>query len=131
MKRETKLILTGLIGAGALALLVLSILSSSQYMTVSELYKYGRKNTEVVVVGKVLDNSIRYIEGKVQFTIFDENSTKRESVNVVYVGEKNINVYEGAITVVKGHFNGTAIIAREVLTKCPSAYTPASVEDQK
>lgn len=129
MKSEYKALTLGLAGAALLTLLVLSILSSNQYMTVSELYEKNTVNVEVVVMGKVVNESIRYLGGKIEFTIFDENSTGREEVKVVYVGGKNIDVYDGAVVVVKGEFNGTAIIAREVLTKCPSAYKPANVTE--
>ena len=127
MKAAYKALIAGALGAAILALMITSILGSTQYLTVSDLYKRNLVDHQVVVMGKVVNGSIAYRGGYVEFVIFDENSTARESVKVIYVGNSNINVYDGAIVVVKGKFNGTAIIATEVLTKCPSAYEPAKV----
>ena len=127
MKSEYKALVLGVAGALILLLVALTILSSNQYLTVSELYRSKMVDSEVVVMGRVANDSIRYVENRVEFVIFDENSTGKESVKVVYVGGRNIDVYEGAVVVVKGEFNGTTIVAREVMTKCPSAYKPANV----
>ena len=128
MKLAYKALIAGLLGAIILTLMLISILSSTQYLTVSELYEKNLVNQKVVVMGKVVNGSIAYRDGYVEFVIFDENSTAREHVKVVYVGKSNINVYDGAIVVAKGKFNGTVIIATEVLTKCPSAYEPIEAE---
>ena len=128
MKREYKALIVGAVGGIILLLLALTILGSNQYLTVSELYTESVKNEYIVVMGKVVNNSISYSPDQIEFVIYDENSTKHESVKVVYVGNKNIDVYDGAIVVVKGRFDGETIIATEVLTKCPSTYKPAPVE---
>ena len=128
MKREYKALIVGAVGGIILLLLALTILGSNQYLTVSELYRENVKNKYIVVMGKVVNNSISYSPGQIEFIIYDENSTKHESVKVVYVGDKNIDVYDGAIVVVKGRFDGEKIIATEVLTKCPSTYKPAPVD---
>ena len=130
MRTAYKALIAGALGAVVLALLIMSILGSTQYLSVSDLYKRNLVGREVVVMGKVVNGTIAYRGGYVEFVIFDENSTGRESVRIVYVGASNINVYDGAIVVAKGSFNGTAIIATEVLTKCPSAYKPAEPEEQ-
>jgi cytochrome c-type biogenesis protein CcmE len=129
MKKEYKALIAGVMGGVLLLLVALTILGSNQYMTVSELYQRNIKDLEVVVMGKVANNSISYSIGNIEFVIYDENSTLMESVKVVYIGEKNIDVYDGAIVVVKGIFDGEKIMAREVLTKCPSTYEPSSVEE--
>lgn len=131
MKTAYKAIIAGVLGAAVLALLIISILGSTQYLSVSDLYEKNLVGREVVVMGKVVNGTIAYRGSHIEFVIFDENSTGREAVRVVYVGTSNINVYDGAIVVAKGSFNGTAIIAREVLTKCPSAYKPAEPEGQQ
>ncbi len=128
MKKEYKALIAGVLGGIILLLVALTILGSNQYMTVSELYERNMKNTEVVVIGKVVNNTISYSFDNIEFIIYDENSTKHETVKVVYVGDKNIDVYDGAIVVVKGRFDGETIVAKEVLTKCPSTYKPAPVE---
>ncbi len=128
MKAAYKALIAGVVGAAILGLLIVSILGSTQYLTVSELYKklIGR---EVVVTGKVVNGTIIYRGDYIEFIIYDENSTNLESVKVVYIGSENIHVYDGAIVVAKGKFNGTAIIATEVLTKCPSTYEPVEVKE--
>ncbi len=130
MRTAYKALIAGALGAVVLTLLIISILGSTQYLSVSDLYKKNLVGRDVVVMGKVVNGTIAYRDGYVEFVIFDENSTGRESVRVVYVGTSNINVYDGAIVVAKGSFNGTAIIATEVLTKCPSAYKPAEPEEK-
>ena len=128
MKTEYKALIAGVMGGILLLFVMLTILGSTQYMTVSELYQRNIVNQEVVVIGKVVNGSISYSMGNIAFTIFDENSTKHESVKVFYIGNKNIDVYDGAIVVVKGVFDGETIRAREVLTKCPSTYEPETIE---
>ena len=128
MRSEYKALIAGVMGGLLLLLVALTILGSNQYMTVSELYNKKIKNIEVAVIGKVVNNSISYSTGSIKFIIFDENSTGHETVKVIYVGNKNIDVYDGAVVVVKGRFDGTTIFAKEVLTKCPSTYKSAPVE---
>ncbi len=129
MKAAYKALIAGVVGAAILGLLIVSILGSTQYLTVSELYKKDLIGREVVVTGKVVNGTIIYRGGYIEFIIYDENSTNLESVKVVYTGSENIHVYDGAIVVAKGKFNGTAIIATEVLTKCPSTYEPVEVKE--
>lgn len=129
MKAAYKALIAGVVGATILGLLIVSILGSTQYLTVSELYKKDLIGREVVVTGKVVNGTIIYRGSYIEFIIYDENSTNLESVKVVYIGSENIHVYDGAIVVAKGKFNGTTIIATEVLTKCPSTYEPVEVKE--
>ncbi len=131
VRKAYKALIAGLFGAVIFGLLVLSILGSTQYLSVSELYRKASAGQDVVVMGKIVNGTIVYSGGVVKFVIFDENSTGLERIPVLYNGTTNINVYDGAIVVAKGVFNGTWIIAWEVLTKCPSAYEPVDEVDHE
>lgn len=125
MRSEIKLLILGLIGAMVLGFVAISLLSSQQYMSVSDVKKMGAQTREVVVMGKIVNGSITFKEDEISFIIYDKESPNKERVQVIYIGSENIQIHDGVVVVVKGVFDGKVIWAKEVLTKCPSTYEPS------
>ncbi len=125
MRSEIKLLTIGFIGAVLLGFVAINLLGSQQYMKVSSLKKLHMTNVEVAIIGRIVNGSITFEDNTISFIIFDDESPNKESIKVVYIGGENIAVHDGIIVVVKGIYNGEFILAREVLTKCPSTYKPS------
>ncbi len=125
MRSEIKLLTIGLTGAVLLGFVAINLLGSQQYMRVSSLKKLQMTNIEVAVIGRIVNGSITFEDNTISFIIFDDESPNKESIKVVYIGGENIAVHDGIIVVVKGIYNGEVILAKEVLTKCPSTYKPS------
>lgn len=127
MRKEIKAIFLGLAGAFILSVLMFSLLSSSQYYTVAEILDIRPEGLTIAVMGKVANNTIVYTESSLYFKLLDENNSEL-SIDVIYTGSKNVNVYDNAVVVVKGVYREGVIEAYDILTKCPSTYKPEEEE---
>lgn len=130
MRKEIKLIIVSGVGMLILALLIISILTSTQYLTVMEVVFTKPENRFIAVMGKVVNGSINYVEGRLTFKIHDEKGPPNTTLQVIYTGYKNVYIHDGAIVVIKGVYRRGMIEATEILTKCPSAYKPETPTEE-
>jgi len=125
MKKNTLVLMGGLIIAGAIVFLLMAATpgSSGVELTIKQLLatQDQHKNDYVTTQGKIIEKSIKWNSEKVElkFDIKDKGSI----LHVTYHGVKPDNFSEGIIAIVEGapttkdHFN-----AETLQTKCPSKY---------
>jgi cytochrome c-type biogenesis protein CcmE len=108
----------------ACALVYTSLLSSSESVSPSDLVaaKAGA-DTSYTLTGKVVDGSVRTIDGGVDFRVRDRNGTA--SVPVSYRGAVPDPFREGREVIVTVRKRGATFVGERdsLVTKCPSKFT--------
>ena len=106
----------------ACALVFTSLSASSQAVTPSELAS-AKAGASYQLTGKVVDGSIRNIEGGVDFRVRDRQGTT--SVPVRYVGAVPDPFREGREVIVNVRKEGSTFVGERdsLVTKCPSKFT--------
>ena len=106
----------------ACALVFTSLSASSEAVTPSDLAG-ATAGASYQLTGKVVDGSIRNIEGGVSFRVRDREGTT--SVPVTYVGAVPDPFRDGREVIVKVRKEGSTFVGERdsLVTKCPSKFT--------
>lgn len=106
----------------AAALVYTSLLSSNEAVTPSDLVS-AKAGASYQLTGKVVDGSIRNIDGGVDFRVRDREGTT--SVPVRYVGAVPDPFREGREVIVNVRKEGSTFVGERdsLVTKCPSKFT--------
>ena len=106
----------------AAALVYTSLLSSNEAVTPSQLLS-AKAGASYQLTGKVVDGSIRNIDGGVDFRVRDRTGTA--SVPVRYVGAVPDPFREGREVIVNVRKEGATFVGERdsLVTKCPSKFT--------
>jgi cytochrome c-type biogenesis protein CcmE len=108
----------------ACALVYTSLLSSSESVSPSDLVAAkASAGTSYTLTGKVVDGSVRTIDGGVDFRVRDRNGTA--SVPVSYRGAIPDPFREGREVIVTVRKQGATFVGERdsLVTKCPSKFT--------
>ena len=108
----------------ACALVYTSLLSSSESVSPSDLVAAkASAGTSYTLTGKVVDGSVRTIDGGVDFRVRDRNGTA--SVPVSYKGAIPDPFREGREVIVTVRRQGATFVGERdsLVTKCPSKFT--------
>jgi cytochrome c-type biogenesis protein CcmE len=108
----------------ACALVYTSLLSSSESVSPSDLVAAkASAGTSYTLSGKVVDGSVRTIDGGVDFRVRDRNGTA--SVPVSYKGAIPDPFREGREVIVTVRRQGATFVGERdsLVTKCPSKFT--------
>ena len=105
----------------AAALVYTSLLSSNEAVTPSDLVS-AKAGASYQLTGKVVDGSIRNIDGGVDFRVRDREGTT--SVPVRYVGAVPDPFREGREVIVNVRKEGSTFVGEKdsLVTKCPSKF---------
>jgi cytochrome c-type biogenesis protein CcmE len=126
MKKNTIVMLGGLIIAGAIVFLLMAATpgSSGIELTMKQLVatQDQHKDDFVTVEGLLIEKSIKWNPDKIQLK-FDLKDNKGNMLHVTYDGVKPDNFSEGVITILQGAPTGNNNFkAESVKTRCPSKY---------
>ena len=129
-RSNTKLLVAAVVIVAAVAYLFFSAAQSAgvYYLTIAEAQSGGAGTGQVRVTGKVVAGSIQYDAKSMQarFTIADGPST----LPVEYKGVLPDAFVNDADVIVEGRYaDGQPFQAKEILTKCPSKYEAADVNE--
>jgi cytochrome c-type biogenesis protein CcmE len=126
MKKNTIVMLGGLIIAGAIVFLLMAATpgSSGIELTMKQLVatQDQHKDDFVTVEGLLIEKSIKWNPDKIQLK-FDLKDNHKNILHVTYDGVKPDNFSEGVITILQGSPTGdNNFKAESVKTRCPSKY---------
>lgn len=136
MRRNYRFGIGALLLIGALGYLVYAGVRQSAvyYLTIGEFVhrKHELAGREVRVAGRVVPGSVvKRVDAsgtRLDFALYDftgEQTQPDQRLAIHYVGIVPDMFAEGRDVIVEGHYDGSVLRARSVMTSCPSKYEPA------
>lgn len=126
MKKNTMVMLGGLVIAGAIVFLLMAATpgSSGVELSLKDLLakQEQHKNDYITVEGFLIEESIKWNAEKIELK-FDVQDEDGNMLHVVHNGVKPDNFSEGVIVILQGNIiEKDTINAESVKTRCPSKY---------
>ncbi|WP_042458286.1 cytochrome c maturation protein CcmE [Neobacillus dielmonensis] len=133
MKKNTLVVIGGLIIAGAIVFLLMAATpgSSGVELTLDKLLATQDQHQDdyVTVEGLLIEDSIKWNPDKIELQ-FDVKDNKGNLMHVIHHGTKPDNFVEGVITILEGApTKKDTFVAETVKTRCPSKYEGQNIKN--